>query len=108
MSQLPMLQLDLFAAPPADTTSAVEMPARPPASQGCSGCGRPEEEAPVHVINDRGRFCLDCQAQAFEWPEPKRPYAAGGPDHARPWSNPALASSRVRPSGSRPRGRRPA
>jgi hypothetical protein len=109
MSQPSTLQLDLFAAPlPEPGPAAVQIPIGPPAGQGCSGCGRPEEEAPIHVINDRGRFCIDCEAQALAWPGPERPYVAGGPAHARPWSNPALASGHVRPSGARPPGRRPA
>jgi hypothetical protein len=78
-----------------------------PASPTCTGCGRTEAEAPVYVLNDRGRFCMDCQEEAFRWPPAESagvgtnarpisssrggsPYVAGGPDHSKPWRNPAL------------------
>ena len=88
-------QLDLFA-------HAARQP-----EPVCTGCGRTEAEAPAYVINDRGRFCLDCEALAFSWTPTGElevgattrlisssrgagHYFAGGPDHTRPWRNPAL------------------
>jgi hypothetical protein len=79
-------QLDLF-----DSESGAGAAASQERRHGrCSSCGRPEEEAPIYVMNELGRFCVDCEAAAFRWPPPERPHAAGGPDHARPWSNPAV------------------
>ncbi len=63
----------------------------------CTGCGRGETEAPAYVINDLGRFCLDCEAIAFNWaPEAASSSGGGGtdfpggPDHSKPWRNPAF------------------
>ncbi len=96
------LQLDLFAQP----------------VLVCSGCGRDETEAPAYVVNDLGRFCLDCEELAFRW-EPEDagagttprlisssgPNVAGGPDHSKPWRNPAVDAGAVIPSGAPRRGR---
>jgi hypothetical protein len=92
------LQLDLFVWP----TSWPE--------RTCVCCCRPDSEAPAFVINDRGRFCIDCRVEAFRWPleqetgvgtSPRpassspggRPYAAGGPDHGQGWRNPAAPAN---------------
>jgi hypothetical protein len=80
-------QLDLFGS---DSGAGAAADRERHVARRCSGCGRPEEEAPIYVMNELGRFCVDCEAAAFQWPPPERPYAAGAPDHSQPWSNPAV------------------
>jgi hypothetical protein len=85
-------QLDLFtpAAQPGRAAGDVATSQERQTERRCTGCGRPEQEAPIYVMNELGRFCVDCEAAAFRWPPPERPYAGGGPDHAQPGSNPAV------------------